>query len=99
MTGIAIEEIGHVQFEIQPAFGSRHQLLFFSSGDHPLAVQAVPCQIHLDGLGIVILAVLFEDTARLIQILQIVHPVAYARTGGVDPRPDDLSGLYHISIG
>ena len=72
MSGITIEQIGHIQFEIQSALSGRHQLLVFGSIDDPLTGLPVAGEIHFDVLCVIIFAVLFQNAFCLGGILDII---------------------------
>ena len=98
VTWIAIKQLGHVELVVQASFGSRHQLLLFCSHDYPLSVLSVSYQVHFDVLGIVVFAVLLEDRFRLLQRLQVVHPVPYSWACGIHSWTRNYPCFDHVTI-
>ena len=99
MPGISIQQLGHVEFKVKSTFGSGHQALLFRRLDDPLAVLAVAGEVHFDGLGIVVLRVLLEDVAGLLQAFKPVCPITYPWASRINARPQDLTTFYHVAIG
>ena len=60
---------------------------------------SVSYQVHFDVLRIVVLAILLEDRLRLLQRLQVVHPVTHSRACGIHSRTRYLACFYHVSVG
>ncbi len=79
MTRVTINYLSQVFFEIEGTFSGWHQLLLFGSLNNPLALLTISGSIHLDGFGVVILAVSFQNFTGVIQITD-VFTAKYAGT-------------------
>ena len=98
MARVAIEQLGHVEFEIEPAFGSGHEALLFRGLDDPLPVLAVAGEVHLDRLGMVVLRVLAQHLPGMLQALDAVGPEADPGAGGVNPRTCHQACFHHVPV-
>ena len=97
---IPVERRRDVVLEHQPALDGRHDALFAGRHDHPLALLTIARHVHLDGLGVVVLAVSPHDVASVVQIadgiLDVVTEDPWA--GRVDTRPDHGAGGHHVAV-
>ena len=95
--GIAIDRLAEIEFHVERAFGSGHELLFARGLDDPLPRLTHASHVHLDRLRVVVAAVALEDAAR---VLLIANEIAIedAGAGGVDAGTDSLTGVDHVLI-
>ena len=98
VTWIAVKQLGHVELVVQASLGGWHQLLLFCSHDYPLSVLSVSYQVHFDVLGIVVFAVLLEDRFRLLQRLQVVHPIPDSWACGIHSWTRNYPCFHHVTI-
>ena len=95
---IAVDRVGHVEPVVQTALGGGHELEFARGHDQPLALPAVAGHVHLEGLGVVVAAVLGQHVDRVVVApdeVELEHP----RPCRIDPWPDHLAGAHHVLVG
>ena len=95
--GVAVEAVRDVELEVEAALGGRHETEFLRRHDDPLALLAVAGHVHLERLRVVVLRILLEDRAGVIEILHILGDED-ARAGGVAARADHFTRLHAIVV-
>jgi hypothetical protein len=97
-TRIPVDGLRQVLLDVQRAFGGRHHAMLTRRLDDPLTLLPRAGHVHLERLRIEVLGVAPHEVTRLLEGID-VELEEDAGTGGVDPRPHDLTGAHLIFVG
>ncbi len=98
VTAHPVNCVGKIEFQVQSAFGSRHQLIFLAGLDHPFALLAIAHRVRFHGVRPVVLLVARNHGQRVLIRLKIVAGED-ARTSGIGARPQNVAGVDQVLIG
>ena len=95
--GIPVHCVRHVEPVLESPFRSRHQPQLPRGHDEPLALPPISRHVHLERLGVVIVAVTTQHAPGMIQTVD-AQTREHSGTGGVNARARDLTGFHPVGV-
>src|SRR5262245_5673607 len=72
MPRVSVKSLSNVHPDVEPTLSGQHELELARCLNDPLPLFTIPDDVLLDGLGVVVLAVLLEDRACVIEVTYVL---------------------------